>query len=146
MDFMTNIWNKWELRPKGVGIYWWTTSIFLFYYLDGLGSLAGCHSELWNYESCRQLVELFRWGIRPSQGLYLQRTAQKHTKRRQTSLPRVGLEPIIAVSERRHFMSQMARPLWSAHLSFYRMLFILMVKDNSKNNPKDMEHQHVDCS
>jgi hypothetical protein len=35
-----------------------------------------------------------------SQGLYLHRTTQTQTKRRQTSMPRVGSEPTITVFER----------------------------------------------
>jgi hypothetical protein len=47
----------------------------------------------------RQSVGLLGRGISPSQGRYLHRTTQIHNKRRQTSMPWVGFELTIPVSE-----------------------------------------------
>jgi hypothetical protein len=42
----------------------------------------------------------WKWGISPSQGVYLQMTTQTQNKLTQTSMPRVGFEPKIPVFER----------------------------------------------
>jgi hypothetical protein len=68
---------------------------------DILGPLACSHSELiWNYRSYRQPVGLLGRVISPSQGGYLHWKIQTQQKRRLTSMPRVGFEPTIPVSER----------------------------------------------
>jgi hypothetical protein len=48
----------------------------------------------------RLSVGLLGRGISPTQGRYLRRTTQAQNKRRQTSMPSVGVEPTIPVSER----------------------------------------------
>jgi hypothetical protein len=63
-------------------------------------------------------------GISPSQGRYLHRTTQTQNKRRQTSMPRVGFEPMTPVFEQAktiHALDRAATVIGSIPISLLLM-------------------------
>jgi hypothetical protein len=127
-----------SVDPQMTNVLWLTVCIrknhtrCFQYKVYSLCTLSIC---LWLYNPCGpwllfQFLNLYTVGRTPWRGinpvarpLPTHGTKQTQNKRRQTSMPRVGLEPTIPVLQRKKTVHALtARPLWSAKFpySYYK--------------------------